>query len=93
MGGGAARAFCARLGLELLEMTPTAKCGDPRSPVFEWAHLFFPPFSANMVAAGVLTEAERAQFLEEWEARRADPNAIFFSPIVVDVAGRKPKNA
>jgi hypothetical protein len=45
-----------------------------------------------MVAAGVLTEAERTQFLEEWEARRADPNAIFFSPIVVDVAGRKPKN-
>jgi SAM-dependent methyltransferase len=90
-------ARCPRLfreaGLELLEMTPTVKCGNPSAPVFQWAHLFFPPFSETMAAAGVMTEAERARFLEEWEARRADPNAIFFSPIVVDAAARKPKNA
>ena len=33
---------------------------------------------------------EREQFLNEWAERSADPNSLFFSPIVVGAAGRKP---
>ncbi|MEO0760921.1 MAG: hypothetical protein AAFZ09_03805 [Pseudomonadota bacterium] len=32
-----------------------------------------------------LTPEEQAQFLSEWEARKADPDALFFSPIVADL--------
>jgi SAM-dependent methyltransferase len=86
-----APAIFAAAGLELREMTPVVKCGSPGSPVFQWAHLFFPPFSQTMVDAGVLTAAERARFLDEWEARRADPTSVFFSPIVVDAAAVRPQ--
>jgi hypothetical protein len=46
-----------------------------------------------MEAKGLLTSAERRQFLEEWAARASDPNAMFFSPVVVDAAARKPHSA
>jgi len=33
---------------------------------------------------------ERRRFLAEWTERERDPEAMFFSPIVVDAAARKP---
>jgi hypothetical protein len=41
--------------------------------------------------AGLLTNDERELFLRDWAARKADPDAVFFSPIVVDFAARKPR--
>jgi SAM-dependent methyltransferase len=76
-------------GLELVEYTPHVLCGGPGSPAFRWADAFFPHHSAGMVAAGVLSCAERELFLSEWEERKRDPDAVFFSPIVMDVAGRR----
>jgi hypothetical protein len=57
--------------------------------VFRWAGLFFPPFSAVMEQKGLLTPDERARFLAEWAERERDPDALFFSPFVVDAVARK----
>lgn len=78
-----------RAGLELVDWTPHVLSGDSRSPAFRWADAFFPPHSQGMVDKGLMTSAERERFLEEWEQRKRDPDARFFSPIVVDMAARK----
>lgn len=81
----------AEAGLEPPELTPNVLCGGPGSPAFRWADLFFVPHSESMVRAGVLREEDRAAFLRDWEERRRDPHAMFFSPIVVDASARKPR--
>jgi SAM-dependent methyltransferase len=77
-------------GLAVDPVVPNVLCGGPDSPAFRWADAFFVPHSENMVRAGVLTADERTLFLREWAERKADPDAMFFSPIVADVAGRRP---
>jgi len=76
-------------GLELVEYTPHVLCGGPRSPAFRWADAFFPHHSQGMVDGGFLTQEERELFLREWEERKRNPDSMFFSPLVVDVLGRK----
>lgn len=78
-------------GLELVDFTPNDLCGGPGSPAFRWADAFFPPFSEKMVQVGAMSEPDRRVFLREWGERKKDPDALFFSPIVVDAAGRKPR--
>jgi SAM-dependent methyltransferase len=80
-------------GLRPVDLTPRVLCGGPGTPVFEWADRFFPVFAEPMVRAGVLTEVQRARFLSEWAERKANPDALFFSPIVVGVAAVKPKES
>jgi len=65
--------------------------GPPGSPAFRWADAFFPYHSEAMERAGLLTSEERARFLDEWSQRRVDPEALFYSPIVVGAAARKPR--
>jgi SAM-dependent methyltransferase len=76
-------------GLDVVDFTPHVLSGAPGSPAFRWASAFFPHHSEAMVASGVLSEGDRDRFLREWEERRVNPDAMFFSPIVVDCAGRK----
>jgi SAM-dependent methyltransferase len=89
VSGGMARIF-SKAGLELVDLKSNTMCGGPDSPAFRWADRFFPHFSGVMEQSGVLAPAERAQFLREWEERKREPNALFFSPMIVDAAGRKP---
>jgi len=94
MGGdtfvaGRASGIFRRAGLELESLVPNVICGGPSSPAFRWADVFFPHFSQKMLDQGLLTAAERERFLSEWSAHLADPDALFFSPIVVDACARK----
>lgn len=77
-------------GLDVVSITPNVLVGGPDSGVFRWAGLFFPHFSEKMVAKGLLSADERAQFLSEWNARESDPASLFFSPIVVDAWAKRP---
>lgn len=79
-----------RAGFVDIEVRPQAKAGGPESGVFRWASAFFPSFSAIYVEQGLMTAEERGRFLEEWAARERDPDALFFSPMVVDVTARRP---
>jgi hypothetical protein len=78
-------------GLDVVDTTPTVLCGGPSSGVFRWADAFFPARSSELVERGLMTAAERERFLAEWSERLANPDAMFFSPILVDVAGRRPR--
>jgi SAM-dependent methyltransferase len=77
-------------GLRTLELHASVLCGGPESPAFGWGDAFFPHYSTVMVERGFLEAHERDQFLSEWEARKLDPTALFFSPTVVDGAAQKP---
>jgi SAM-dependent methyltransferase len=79
-------------GLELFELTPHVLCGGPQSDAFRWADAFFPYHSDGMLANGLITKDEHELFHSEWNARRSDPDALFFSPFVVDCAARKHKS-
>jgi SAM-dependent methyltransferase len=74
-------------GLELESIEPTAICGGPDSPAFQWADSFWPYHCHLMETAGVLTRADKELFLAEWAERRADPDALFYSPLVVAAVG------
>ena len=87
---GRALEILAGAGLETPSLVPHVMCGAPGSGVWRWADLFFPPFAHVMRAKGLITEEELVQFQREWAERSADPTALFYSPIVVDAAGRKP---
>jgi ubiquinone/menaquinone biosynthesis C-methylase UbiE len=89
VSGDMARIF-AGAGLEMVDLRTNVQCGGPTSPAFRWADRFFPHFSGVMTERGLMTPAERDQFLREWEERKRDPTALFFSPMIVDAAGRKP---
>jgi len=86
---GRAGAIFREAGLETESTEANVICGGPGSPAFRWAGLFFPHFSDAMERKGLLSPDERLQFLAEWAERERDPDAMFFSPIVVDAIGRK----
>jgi len=77
-------------GLEPELLEPHVIAGPPGSPAFRWADAFFPFHVEGMRTAGLLTTAERDRFAADWEARKRDPNALFFSPIVVGASARRP---
>ncbi|MEE2939338.1 MAG: methyltransferase domain-containing protein [Planctomycetota bacterium] len=79
-----------RAGFVDVEVRPHAKAGGPASGVFRWASAFFRVFSETFVERGLMTAEEQALFRAEWAAREADPDALFFSPMVVEVSARRP---
>jgi hypothetical protein len=56
----------------------------------EWGHRFFTVHTQHMVEKSLITQQEGDAMVSDWLAHRADPDAIYFSPIVVDVAGALP---
>jgi SAM-dependent methyltransferase len=81
-------AIFGKLGLTLEEFTPTCLAGGPQSGVMEWAHRFFTVHMKPMVEKGLLSEAEGKAILDDWKLHRDNPDTLFFSPIVVSVAGK-----
>jgi hypothetical protein len=53
----------------------------------EWAHRFFSTHTQMMVEKGIIPQKEADAMLADWDAHRQNPDALFFSPLVVDVAG------
>jgi SAM-dependent methyltransferase len=75
--------------LALFDYKANVLCGGPQSPAFRWADAFFTYHAHRMRDGGFLDEADCERFYAEWQSRRADPGALFFSPIVVDAAARR----
>jgi SAM-dependent methyltransferase len=75
--------------LKVIGFTPTQIAGGPDSGIFEWAHRFFVPHLPLMAEKGNCTSQEAQAMVQDWLAHRKNPNTIFFSPIVVHIAGRK----
>lgn len=77
-------------GLAPFHLEPHVIAGGPESDAARWMNAFFPFHSEGWVEAGLMSAEDRDLFLREWAQRRADPVALFFSPIVVGAAARKP---
>jgi hypothetical protein len=56
----------------------------------EWGHQYFTVHIPIMAEKGLMTSGERDALLADWLDHRKNPEALYFSPIVVDVAARKP---
>ena len=79
-----------RAGLVVDDLRPVVRCGGPGSDAFRWADACFPRFVDTYLDRGLMTAAERRAFDADWSAMRENPDALFFSPIVVEVIARKP---
>jgi hypothetical protein len=55
----------------------------------EITHKFFSTHIQHMADKKIISQKEANEMLEDWMEHRNNPDAIFFSPIVVDAAGRK----
>ena len=77
-------------GLQTIDFSPHSLAGGPDSGVMEWAHRFFSVHIQHMVDKHLLSQKDGDAMLADWMAHRANPDAIFFSPIVVDVAAVRP---
>jgi hypothetical protein len=79
-----------KMGLKVIDYTPTSLTGGPNSPVMKWIGLFFQSQLPVMVEREIITESEAEALAADWEAHQSNNEALFFSPFVVDVAARKP---
>ncbi|MDQ3022068.1 MAG: methyltransferase domain-containing protein [Bacteroidota bacterium] len=75
--------------IELIEYKPVSLAGDKDSGVIEWAHRFFTVHLQLMADKKIISQKEADAFLEDWLNHRNNPDTIFFSPVIVDVIGRK----
>jgi len=75
--------------LKLIHFTPTQIAGGPDSEIIEWAHRFFVPHLPLMAENGNCSKEEAEAMVQDWLEHRKRPNTIFFSPIVVHVAGKR----
>lgn len=80
-------ALFRKLGLRTIDFTPHSLAGGPDSGIMEWAHRFFTVHTQHMVDKNLITQKEGDAMVADWLAHRNNPDALFFSPIVVDVAG------
>ncbi|MGH2569407.1 MAG: class I SAM-dependent methyltransferase [Bacteroidota bacterium] len=79
-------------GITLIDYTPNCLAGGPDSGVFEWAGRFFTTHIPLMAEKGIITKHEADALQADWDAHRKNPDALLFSPIVVDVAGKLESN-
>ncbi len=84
------RALFRGAGLVPEPMQPFVIAGGPGSPVHRWLDTFFPFHATQWAESGLLSAAEHSQFLSEWRGLAENPDATFFSPIIVGASARKP---
>jgi SAM-dependent methyltransferase len=78
-----------RLGLRVVDLTPNSLAGGPGSGPMTWVGAFLEAQVPVMVARGLISEADAEAAMADWRAHQADPDALVFTPIVVDVAARR----
>ena len=55
----------------------------------EWAQGFFPVHILIMAEKGIITHKQAKVFPDDQNSQRRNPETLFFSPLVIDVAGRR----
>jgi SAM-dependent methyltransferase len=80
----------ARLGLKRIEVEPHVRVGGPRSDLWRWAELFLLGHLDRMVADGAASPSLARRFRRDYLRVRRRPQALFVSPPIFDVVGRRP---
>jgi SAM-dependent methyltransferase len=76
--------------IELVLYDPVIQAGGPESGVFQWADKFFNVHVQQMVDLGLIDQKSGDAMLNDWNGHKKNPDTVFFSPILVNAAGRKP---
>jgi SAM-dependent methyltransferase len=74
-------------GVKTIDFSPHSLAGGPGSAIMEWGHRFFTAHAQHMIDKKLMTQEEGDAMMADWFAHRNNPDSLFFSPIVVDVAG------
>jgi len=76
-----------KYGVKIIDLTPNQLAGGPGSDIWEWVHRFLVLHLPLMAEKGVVSKKESETILVDWTNQRNNPDALYFSPIVVDIAG------
>jgi len=77
-------------GLVVESVRPLQRIARPGDPLWDWPTSFFANFIPMLVERGLVSEADWREFQHEWAERSRDPNAMFWTPSMVEIIARKP---
>lgn len=83
-------ALMAAAGLVVEEIRPLQRIARPADPLWEWPTTFFSNFIPMLVQQGLVAEKDWKDFQVEWAERTRDPNAVFWTPSMVEIIARRP---
>ena len=83
-------ALMAAAGLEIEAIRPLQRIARPADPLWEWPTSFFSNFIPMLVQQGLVSEKDWSDFQLEWAERTRDPNAVFWTPSMVEIIARRP---
>lgn len=78
-----------RNNIQLLDYTPLGLAGDNQSGVFLWVGKFFTGHLQTLADLKIISADEKIAYEKDWKEYESNPDAVCFSPIVVDVIGKK----
>jgi ubiquinone/menaquinone biosynthesis C-methylase UbiE len=83
-------ALMADAGLVVERVRPLQRVARPSDPLWEWPATFFANFIPMLVERGLVSEADWRALQSDWAARTRDPNAMFWTPSMIEVIARRP---
>ncbi|MCI0448753.1 MAG: methyltransferase domain-containing protein [Chlorobi bacterium] len=75
--------------IELVHYRPVVLAGGPASGVLQWADRFFNVHVQQMIDMEIIKQNTGDAMLNDWNEHKQNPDTVFFSPILVNAAGRK----
>lgn len=83
-------ALMAAAGLDVEQMRPLQRIARPGDPLWDWPTSFFNNFIPMLVEQGLVAPEDWRALQKEWAERTKDPNAVFWTPSMVEIIARKP---
>ena len=87
--GGRLPGLIAEAGCRLLDLAPLVRFVRPGTAFWDWPTQFFFSHVPRLVEAGLLSEAERRAFEDEWRAREREPGAFLQAPPMIGIIAEK----
>ena len=80
-----------KLGMDIVEITPTIKQGKPGSPVWKWVTTYFQGVMPRMADMPPFSPAQARRLSRFWRDAARHGEAVIIAPAVVDLVARKPR--
>ena len=80
----------AAAGLVVEEIRPLQRIARPGDPLWDWPATFFANFIPMLVERGLVSADDWQAFQHEWAECTRDPNAVFWTPSMVEIIARRP---
>jgi SAM-dependent methyltransferase len=85
-------AMMAAAGLVVEEIRPLQRIARPSDPLWEWPTTFFSNFIPMLVEHGLVSAEDWRAFQLDWAERTRDPDAVFWTPSMVEIIARRPSS-